>query len=1164
MSGSGSDVLHPIRVVARRTGLSPDLIRAWERRYGAVTPVRDESNSRLYTDADVERLALLRRAVEGGRAIRQVATLDDAALAEMTAADDRTAPEPSAVHAGRDDEPDLDRIVAALASYDGEQLGRTLRAIGDRLDPVELARRVVSPLLARFGDERRDGRLGAAHEALLRPLLRMQLAAGIRSSLGGDAPGPLAVVTSGSGSRDDLPGLASAAVASGCGFRVVTLSQGLTPEELSVAVRATGGAVLLIGLEPPAPGRNDEAEVLRLRRLLGSGTALAAVALDGPSPAGGHRLDLLPFAELKPALARIAASPAAIEPPRLFVPISVELRRRLALGLPEQGPVVLDEIATLRRLAHRLAVAGPQPPFADRGAATAGELAAASVLHAFWHCLACGRPPTQLSDPRLDALEWLDARLGRDLVDRALAAVRTSGLAAPRPSIEAGGATTSVESEVAGLLLRGLAARNPALATIRGLAFEPSLDSTVEPLRLAAELERFLSDRADRGRDLLELALAPERAAPDSLAGQLEAVLEIDERIGSGLGREARTALDLLREERRPGFVAGAPPPEPELPGLASLRDGEARYLPDREWMAGLVLQAKHTLVWMEQLERGYGRPVRRLDAIPDAELARLARLGVTGLWLVGIWRRSRASGRLKLEAGNAAAGPSAYALDDYVVAEELGGEPALAELRRRALAHGIRLGADVVANHMGIDSRWVLEHPERFLSVARSPFPSYTFDGPDLSPDPSVGLYVADQYRDGSDAPVVFRRIDRRTGEERFVYHGNDGTGLPWNDTAQLDYLRPDTREAMIRTIVDVARRVPILRLDAAMTLVREHFHRLWYPAPGSGGAIPSRAGHGLECHELERRMPRELWAEVVERVSEEAPDTLLLAEAFWLLEGFFARAIGMHRVYMSAVMHLLRDQDNAGLRGILRDVLAFDPRLLGRFANYLTTPDERPAAEQFGKGDRYFGAAVAVATLPGLPLIGHGQIEGLTERYGMEYVRPAYTEGPDLELVARHERELVPLLRERRRFADPAGFRLLDLDRGDGGCDEDVLVWSLRGGGSPAVTVFHNRDGTARGRVRRSAPVRDPDTGELARESLLEALGLRGADGSAVVACHDRISGLRYAVTVAELEERGWPLELGPNEYRVLDGFRLAEGEAARTTAAALAGRGTRDLGF
>ena len=100
----------------------------------------------------------------------------------------------------------------------------------------------------------------------------------------------------------------------------------------------------------------------------------------------------------------------------------------------------------------------------------------------------------------------------------------------------------------------------------------------------------------------------------------------------------------------------------------------------------------------------------------------------------------------------------------------------------------------------------------------------------------------------------------------------------------------------------------------------------------------------------EFDRLMPNEFWREVVDRVAAEAPGTLLLAEAFWLLEGYFVRTLGMHRVYNSAFMHMLRDEDNAGYRKVMRDTLEFDPAILGRYVNFLTNPDEEPATSSSG----------------------------------------------------------------------------------------------------------------------------------------------------------------------------------------------------------------------
>src|SRR5437660_4747759 len=247
-----------------------------------------------------------------------------------------------------------------------------------------------------------------------------------------------------------------------------------------------------------------------------------------------------------------------------------------------------------------------------------------------------------------------------------------------------------------------------------------------------------------------------------------------------------------------------------------------------------------------------------------------------------------------------------------------------------------------MVPNHMGIDSPWVVEHPEWFISRWESPYPAYSFEGPDLSADGRVEIKIEDHYFTQTDAAVVFRRRDKSSGETRFVYHGNDGTSFPWNDTAQLDYLLPEVRQAVIGTILDVARRAPILRFDAAMVLARRHIRRLWYPEPGAGGAIPSRAEHAIPNAEFTALMPGEFWREVVDRDAAEAPRTLLLAEAFWLMEGYFVRTLGMHRVYNSAFMHMLRDEDNAGYRKVIRDTVEFDPEILGRYVNFLTNPDE------------------------------------------------------------------------------------------------------------------------------------------------------------------------------------------------------------------------------
>ncbi|HYM83356.1 MAG TPA: alpha-amylase, partial [Candidatus Dormibacteraeota bacterium] len=473
---------------------------------------------------------------------------------------------------------------------------------------------------------------------------------------------------------------------------------------------------------------------------------------------------------------------------------------------------------------------------------------------------------------------------------------------------------------------------------------------------------------------------------------------------------------------------------------------------------------------------------------------------------------------------------------------------------------------ADMVPNHMGIDSRWVSEHPERFLSLPHPPYPGYAYSGADLSDDPRVAIRIEDHYWDATDAAVVFQRVDTATGDVRYIYHGNDGTSFPWNDTAQLDYLKADVREAVIGAILDVARRFPIIRFDAAMTLAKRHIERLWYPIPGQGGAIPSRSEHAMPAEAFDAAMPQEFWREVVDRVAAEAPDTLLLAEAFWLMEGFFVRTLGMHRVYNSAFMHMLRDEDNAGYRSVMKNTLEFDPEVLKRYVNFMNNPDERTAVEQFGKGDKYFGVATLLATLPGLPMLGHGQVEGFGEKYGMEYRRAYRDEQPDPWLVERHEREIFPLLHRRRDFAGVEHFLLYDLYRDDGTVDEDVYAYSNGSGGSRSLVVYQNRFGSTAGWIRESAAQSVAGDGKrrLVRRTLAEGWALPN-DHGLLVRFRDQPSGLEHLHRASALHERGLFVALDAYGRRVfLDVSETRDGAAGLwgRLADRLEGRGVPSL--
>lgn len=723
------------------------------------------------------------------------------------------------------------------------------------------------------------------------------------------------------------------------------------------------------------------------------------------------------------------------------------------------------------------------------------------------------------------------------------------------------------------IILVWLENRNPAFKSILELISDADLSAATRYTDILAAVDMFFKTQPAFGPDnqpLLEMLLAPALAAPESITDQLSFIRLRwkDLLAGAPFHIELLTGLDFLKEEnkfflskaqtaaqiaaqaaadreRTPQEVVqfgwfGAPPERETyvLDFKGTVYDEPEQFSPDLNWMPRVVLMAKSTFVWLDQLSKQYQRPITRLDEIPDEEIDTLSRRGFTGLWLIGLWERSTASQRIKHINGNIDAVASAYSLTDYAIAEELGGYDAYVRLRDKCKARGVRLASDMVPNHFGMDSKWVIEHPDWFVQLSYPPFPNYTFDGTDLSQDDRVGIFIEDGYWRKTDAAVVFKRFDRWTGDVRYLYHGNDGTGLPWNDTAQLDFLMAEVREAVIQTILSVAKMFPIIRFDAAMVLAKKHFQRLWYPQPGTGGDIASRTAHGMSREEFDAFFPVEFWREVVDRVALEAPDTLLLAEAFWMMEGYFVRTLGMHRVYNSAFMHMLKKEENANYRYAIKNVLEFNPQILKRYVNFMNNPDEETAVAQFGKDDKYFGVAVMMATMPGLPMFGHGQIEGFTEKYGMEYKRAYHSEQPDEWLMARHEREIFPLLKKRYLFSEVDDFLLYDFYSPQGTVNEDVFAYSNRSGDEKALVVYHNTYAEAHGWIKGSVGFID-GAGNMTSRVLGQGLAL-SVNADSYVIFRDHASGQEFIRSNRDLWENGLYMELGAFKYYVFFGFR------------------------
>lgn len=780
-----------------------------------------------------------------------------------------------------------------------------------------------------------------------------------------------------------------------------------------------------------------------------------------------------------------------------------------------------------------------------------------------------------------NALDWLEDKFTTDELNRALNlfveefppldVYLNKTTAAKYLQGETNGRTNR-EIALEEMLMLRLANMNPAFTRYSELFDDSELQEKTRYGDMMSNIKDFFATQLPMSpgfgaENLFDLLRMPALSNPESLIDQLHflrnrwgATLTSTLNIKWGLilgegfqdkwgvpDTEYETRLlrgvDYISEETKMRFNPGLGPAPTHVPDYNWQDDEPEQFSPDMHWMPRLVLMAKSTLVWLDQLSKKYEREIKTLGDIPDEEIDQLASWGFTGLWLIGIWERSSASQRIKHICGNPDAAASAYALYDYRIAESLGGEAAYEILRERCSERGVRLASDMVPNHTGVYSRLMREKPDWFVQLSYPPFPSYAFDGPDLSEDPNVGIFLEKHYYDQTDASVVFKRIDNNTGVSRYIYHGNDGTSMPWNDTAQLDYTKPEVREAIIQTILDVARKFPIIRFDAAMTLAKRHYQRLWFPEPGSGGDIPSRAEHGLTKQQFNSLMPIEFWRELVDRVAEEAPDTLLLAEAFWMMEGYFVRTLGMHRVYNSAFMNMLKNEENKKYRYTIKNTIEFEPEILKRYVNFMNNPDEETAIRQFGDGDKYFGICMMMATMPGLPMFGHGQVEGFEEKYGMEYHRAYMDESPKDYLVERHQREIFPVLKKRYLFAGVSDFLLYDFYSVNGRVNENVFAFSNRYQDEKTLVVFHNAHNNVRGWIRTSAAYSEktggPDEKRLVQKTLGEGLSLSQEDAVFSI-FRDSVSGLEYIRKSATLWQKGMYIELGAYKYQVYLNFR------------------------
>ena len=291
------ELTYPLRTAARLTGLSPELLRAWERRHQVVTPQRTPGGTRRYTATDLHRLRLVKAAVDAGHRIGQVALLDASELERRIAA--TRPPSPTAPIAP---------IVAALERLDALETQRLLSLQLSATGPVRFAREIAIPLVHEIGDRWADGRLAVASEHLASGVLRAMLGSALQPTAF-SPQGPRLVFATPAGERHELGLQMAALTALGAGGNPIYLGAELPADELLGAVVRTDADALALSVVTLSPGTAGRA-LLELREGMADDVCLwvgGAGARELELPAGVEQIDSLDQLEARVAL--LAAAP---------------------------------------------------------------------------------------------------------------------------------------------------------------------------------------------------------------------------------------------------------------------------------------------------------------------------------------------------------------------------------------------------------------------------------------------------------------------------------------------------------------------------------------------------------------------------------------------------------------------------------------------------------------------------------------------------------------------------------------------------------------------------------------------------------------------------------------------------------------------------------------
>ena len=348
-----------------------------------------------------------------------------------------------------------------------------------------------------------------------------------------------------------------------------------------------------------------------------------------------------------------------------------------------------------------------------------------------------------------------------------------------------------------------------------------------------------------------------------------------------------------------------------------------------------------NTVVWLDELGQKYGKNTTIGD-VPSQEWDRLKHLGFSYVWMMGVWKRSRAGmeifrkspGWPSVEELSESALPgwthddvigSPYSIASYEPEPMVGRWEDIDKVREELHKRDMRLMLDFVPNHTAPDHPWVFEHPEFYFQVSESEY-----------------------ERD----PALYNLV--RKGEKiMYLARGKDPYFPAWPDTAQLNYFNPEMRSAMLDELKNIARHCDGVRCDMAMLLLTAIFSRNWEWAGKGWFETPST----------------EFWEEARSAV----PDLTLMAEAYWDTE-YSLQQLGFDYVYDKRFYDALRNSSPREMRFHLNADSSFQKRLV----RFLENHDEPRSAAAFRGSKLLASVVLLMSTVPGMKLYYHGQLEG------------------------------------------------------------------------------------------------------------------------------------------------------------------------------------------